>query len=214
MQLREFAIDDVPDVWNRMAAVGLVSLQTGMDNIRTVVGCPAAGLTPHELLVASPVARRFTDMFVGNREYINLPRKFNVVISGCTENCLHTSNQDVALTPALKEVDGLQVPGFNVAVGGKMGSGGYTPNTPLDLFATPEEAAEICSHIVLTFRGTVPARLATRSAWRSWSRNGAPRSSAPSWNTGPDAPCSGPGRTPPATPAPTTWASSRKSSPA
>ncbi len=152
IQLREFSIDDVPDIWERLNKVGLVSLQTGMDNIRTVVGCPVAGLNPNELLDASPVAREFTDTFVGNREYTNLPRKFNVAITGCLDNCLHTSNQDVALTPAVTEIGGSEVPGFNVAVGGKMGSGGYTPNTPLDLFVRPEEAAEICSHITLTFR--------------------------------------------------------------
>ena len=167
IQLREFSIEQVPDIWQRLDAVGLISLQTGMDNIRTVVGCPAAGLTPHELLDASPIARQFTDMFVGNREYTNLPRKFNVTITGCRENCTHVSTQDVAMTPAVKTVDGQEVAGFNVAVGGKMGSGGYTPNTPLDLFVTPDEAAEICNHIVLIFRdhGSREARNKVRLAF-------------------------------------------------
>ena len=167
MQLREFGIDDVPDIWERLHRVGLVSLQTGMDNIRTVVGCPVAGLTPNELLDASPVAREFTEMFVGNREYTNLPRKFNVAITGCRDNCIHTSNQDVALTPAVKEIAETEVAGFNVAVGGKMGSGGYTANTPLDLFVSPEEAAEICGHITLAFRdhGSREARNKVRLAF-------------------------------------------------
>ena len=46
VQLRDFTIAQAPDIWARLDAVGLISLQTGMDNIRTVVGCPAAGLTP------------------------------------------------------------------------------------------------------------------------------------------------------------------------
>ena len=167
IQLREFSIEQVPDIWQRLDAVGLISLQTGMDNIRTVVGCPAAGLTPHELMDASPIARQFTDMFVGNREYTNLPRKFNVTITGCLENCTHVATQDIAMTPAVKTVNGREVAGFNVAVGGKMGSGGYTPNTPLDLFVTPDEAAEICNHIVLIFRdhGSREARNKVRLAF-------------------------------------------------
>ena len=172
VQLREFSIEQVPDIWQRLDAVGLISLQTGMDNVRTVVGCPAAGLTPHELLDASPVAHRFTAMFVGNREYTNLPRKLNVTITGCLENCTHVATQDIAMTPAVKTVDGQRTAGFNVSVGGKMGSGGYTPNTPLDLFATPEEAAEICNHIVLIFRdhGAREARNKARLAFliESW----------------------------------------------
>ena len=152
IQLRWFQIEHVPEVWSRLEKVGLVSLQTGMDNIRNVVGCPVAGLTPNELFDASPVVREFTEMFVGNKAYTNLPRKFNVSITGCKENCTHTESQDIALTPAIKEIAGEEVRGFNVAVGGKMGSGGYRIASPLDLFVRPGEAAGICSHIVLIFR--------------------------------------------------------------
>ena len=167
VQLREFTIEQVPDIWARLASVGLISLQTGMDNIRTVVGCPAAGLTPHELLDAAPIAEQFTAMFIGNREYTNLPRKFNVTITGCRENCTHAATQDVALTPAIKEMDGAPVAGFNVSVGGKMGSGGYTPGIPLDLFVPPDQAAAVCSHIALLFRdhGSRAARNKTRLAF-------------------------------------------------
>jgi len=52
LQLRGFQIEHVPEIWNRLEAVGLVSLQTGQDTIRNVVGCPAAGLTRHELFDA------------------------------------------------------------------------------------------------------------------------------------------------------------------
>ena len=152
IQLRWFTIEHVPEIWERLKAVGLITLQTGMDNIRNVVGCPVAGFTPNELFDASPVARQFTQMFVGNNAYTNLPRKFNVTITGCKENCTHAESQDIGLTPATKEINGETVRGFNVAVGGKMGSGGYRIASPLDLFVRPEEAAEICSHIVLIFR--------------------------------------------------------------
>src|SRR5690242_17948570 len=80
VQLRWFGIEDVPEIWRRLDGVGLVSLQTGMDNIRNVVGCPAAGLTPNELFDAAPAAREFTEIFMGNKAYTNLPRKFNVTI--------------------------------------------------------------------------------------------------------------------------------------
>jgi len=153
IQLRWFTIEHVPEIWRRLETVGLQSLQTGMDNIRNVVGCPAAGLTPNELFDASPVVREFTGMFVGNRAYTNLPRKFNVAITACKENCTHAETQDIALTPAVRKIDGgEEVNGFNVAVGGKMGSGGYRAASPLDLFVRPEEAATICSHIVFIFR--------------------------------------------------------------
>ena len=152
IQLRWFTINNVPEIWQRLNGVGLITLQTGMDNIRNVVGCPVAGLTPNELFDASPVVHEFTQMFVGKKAYTNLPRKFNVTITVCKEACTHAEGQDIALMPATKELAGSAVKGFNVAVGGKMGSGGYRLASPLDLFVTPEEAAVVCSHIVLIFR--------------------------------------------------------------
>ncbi len=163
IQLRWFKIDDVPNIWRRMESVGLISLQTGMDNIRGVVGCPVAGLTPNELFDASPVVKEFTQMFVGNREYTNLPRKFNVTITACKEACTHAEGQDIALTPAVKEIGGNEFQGFNVAVGGKMGSGGYRIASPLNVFVKPEEAAAVCSYIVMIFRDHGARELRTKA---------------------------------------------------
>jgi NAD(P)H-dependent nitrite reductase large subunit len=152
IQLRGYEIERTPEILSRLAAVGLVSLQTGQDNIRNVVGCPVAGLTRHELFDASPIAREFTESFLRNKDFTNLPRKFNVLITGCTEHCTHAESQDLALTPAVKSIDGEEIKGFNVMAGGKMGSGGYRVASALDVFVPPEEAAELSRHITLIFR--------------------------------------------------------------
>jgi nitrite reductase (NADH) large subunit len=152
IQLRWFTIGEVPDIWRRLDAVGLTSKQTGMDNVRGVCGCPVAGLTQHELFDGSQAARAFNERILDNREFTNLPRKFNVTITGCLENCCHTETQDIALVPAFRELNGAQVNGFNVLVGGKQGSGGYEPALPLNVFVGPEHAADLCAHVVGIFR--------------------------------------------------------------
>src|SRR5712692_6508820 len=152
IQLRGYEIAHTPEILRRLAASGLVSLQTGQDNIRNVVGCPVAGLTRHELFDASPVVREFTESFLRNKDFTNLPRKFNIVITGCMEHCTLAESQDLALTPAVKSIGGEEVKGFNVMAGGKMGSGGYRVASALDVFVPPEEAAELCRHVTLIFR--------------------------------------------------------------
>ena len=92
-----------------------------LDNIRNVIGCPVAGLTDDELFDASSVVRDFNEAFLRNKAFTNLPRKFNVAITGCTENCTHGETQDLSLTPAIKIIAGEEVKGFNIAVGGKIG---------------------------------------------------------------------------------------------
>src|SRR5437870_3367954 len=76
VQLRSVRIDNIPAVFARLEAVGLTSLQTGMDNVRNVIGCPVAGLAPRELFDASPAAREFTRLFrdQGPREARNRSR--------------------------------------------------------------------------------------------------------------------------------------------
>jgi ferredoxin-nitrite reductase len=167
IQLRWITIADVPTVLETLRGVGLVTLQTGMDNIRNIVGCAVAGLTRNELLDASPTARAFSDLFVGDRAFTNLPRKFNVTITGCRENCTHAETQDLALVPATRDDGGATLTGFNVLVGGKNGSGGYRVAAPLDVFVTPDEAVAVCREIVLLFRdhGSREARNKIRLAF-------------------------------------------------
>ena len=163
VQVRWLRIEDVPAIFARLAAAGLDHRQTGMDNVRNVIGCPLAGRTTHELLDASPVVREYTTRFVGNKEFSNLPRKFNVAITGCMDNCLHLETQDIALGPALKHTDEGTLAGFNVRVGGKQGSGGFTAARSLDAFVTREQAAEVCAQITLLFRDHGPRESRSRA---------------------------------------------------
>jgi ferredoxin-nitrite reductase len=151
-QLRQLSIAHVPEALVQMEAAGLTSLQTGMDNVRNVMTCPVAGLTAEEQFDTTDVVGRLTKEFTGNRAYSNLPRKFNMAITGCLENCLHLETQDLALIPATMEGHDGSMTGFNILVGGKLGSGGYRIATPLDVFVTPMEVVAVAGAILRVFR--------------------------------------------------------------
>lgn len=156
IQLRQIRIERVPAILNKMEEVGLTSMQTGMDNVRNIMTCPVAGLSPEEVLDATPLVSVLTEELIGNRAYSNLPRKFNMAVTGCPDNCLHTETQDLALVPAYQERDGIRVWGFNVLAGGKLGSGGYRIAGPLDVFLTAPEVTEVCRAIVEIYRDYGP----------------------------------------------------------
>ena len=152
LQLRNLTIQDVPEVFRQMQEVGLCSVQTGMDNVRNILTCPVSGLTAEELCDTRPLVERLNDAMVGHRDFSNLPRKFNMAITGCRHNCLHLETQDLAFIPAtLEGSDGI-IPGFNVFVGGKLGSGGYRIATPLDVFASAQEVVGLTAAILRVFR--------------------------------------------------------------
>ena len=67
------------------------------------------------------------------------------------------------MTPAVATLGGEEVAGFNVAVGGKQGSGGPRFATSLDAFVAPGEAAEVCAAIALIFRDHGPRQARSRA---------------------------------------------------
>ena len=151
-QLRQLRIEHVPEAFREMEAAGLTTLQTGMDNVRNVMTCPVAGLTAQEHFDASELVRRLNEAFTGNPAYSNLPRKFNMAITGCPENCLHLETQDLAFIPATIDGPDRPVKGFNILAGGKLGSGGYRMATPLDVFVTPIEVVAVTGAVLRVFR--------------------------------------------------------------
>jgi ferredoxin-nitrite reductase len=167
LQLRHIRINDVPAIFTKMEDVGLTSLQTGMDNVRNIMTCPVAGLSPDEILDATTVVTSLTQDILENRAYSNLPRKFNIAITGCPDNCLHLETQDLALVPAYQERDQDKVWGFNVLAGGKLGSGGYRIAGPLDIFVTAEEVLDLCRTVIQLYRDFGPreSRNAARLAF-------------------------------------------------
>src|SRR5215467_4892040 len=170
IELRGYTLESVPEIWERLRGVDLRTLQTGQDNVRNINGCPLAGLTPNELLDASPIVFALDQTIVGeqgNPEFANLPRKFNIVVTGCIENCTHTESQDVALVPATKFIGGRVFSGFHVLVGGKMGSGGFTIASNLGWFIEPDQAHDVVIQIIKLFNdeGTRGARTQCRLAF-------------------------------------------------
>jgi ferredoxin-nitrite reductase len=141
----------VPAIFDRLREANIEHRQTGMDNVRGVMGCALAGLSQHESLDASPITRSLTNRLVGDKAFTNLPRKFNVSISGCVDNCVPAASQDLALVPAMRETANERKLGFNVLVGGKMGSGGFTPARSLDVFVGPDQAEELSVQVILLF---------------------------------------------------------------
>jgi len=155
IELRGFTLDCIPAIWEKLRGLDLRSLQTGMDNVRNINGCALAGLTPHELFDASPVVQELDRIIVGsegNPEFTNLPRKLNITVTGCMDNCTHNESQDIALVPAKKGGRA----GFNVLVGGKMGSGGFTIASPLNVFVEAFQAVRVVVELIKIHRDHSP----------------------------------------------------------
>ena len=147
IQLHWIRIADVPRIWQRFWEVGLTTVQACGDSARNVCSCPVSGIDAHEVVDAFPVAQAVSAYFTGNREYSNLPRKFKIAVTGCTEDCARVEINDIGLWPAERS-DGTV--GFNVLIGGGL-SDGERMASDIDLFIAPDQAVELCRGVAQVF---------------------------------------------------------------
>ncbi len=165
IQLRWITIEDMPGIVEKLQSVGLGSEQTGMDNFRNVTGCPLTGLTRHEMIDTSQVTAATALSLLGP-QFENIPRKFNISINGCRLDCTHAQSNDIGLTPATGRMGTRLVPGFNVVVGGHMGSRNPHLALPLDLFVRPSQVTAFCRAVLTVFRDN--GNRAVRGKARLW----------------------------------------------
>ncbi len=143
VQLHWIKLEDVPEIWEQLESVGVTTRSSGGDTMRNISGSPVAGKDKREVIETLPLLDRFQEEIRGDDALCNMPRKFNISISGTPEGGAQDSLNDIGLEPARKEIDGEEVMGFNVRVGG--GLGGREPRVarPLDVFVEPDDAFEV-----------------------------------------------------------------------
>jgi len=115
LQLHWIRFQDLPEIWDRYAAVGLGSLSACGDTLRNVTACAVAGLDPDEWIDTGHVVDALTSMAADDPMLTSfLPRKFKVAVTGCPSDCVVARLHDLTFTPARR--DGAV--GFNVHAGG------------------------------------------------------------------------------------------------
>jgi sulfite reductase (ferredoxin) len=147
IQLHWLTIESLPEIIERLDAVGLSPRGACGDVVRNVTGCPLAGLAADDLFDASPIALSVARALAGNAEFYNLPRKFKISVTGCSSWCSYPEINDIGLTPARR---GKEV-GFSVRVGGGLSADPHL-GVRLDAFVRPDQAVKVVTAIATIFR--------------------------------------------------------------
>lgn len=149
-QMHWLRIEDFPDIFARLAAVGMTTSGACGDDTRNVVGCPVAGVDKDEIFDASEFTRVVSDYMTDNREFSNLPRKYKISISGCH---LHCPQPDINCTSFVGVRRKSGQPGFAVMVGGGLSTAPHMAQL-LSVFVPPDKSQviEVLRHISTIFR--------------------------------------------------------------
>jgi len=81
IQLHWVRVEDMPEIWRRLEAVGLSTTEACGDCPRVVLGSPVAGISAAEVLDGTPAVREIVRRYLGDPQLSNLPRKFKSVVS-------------------------------------------------------------------------------------------------------------------------------------
>ncbi|WP_178915641.1 nitrite/sulfite reductase [Natronomonas gomsonensis] len=152
IQLHWIQLQDIPDIFEKLEAHDLSTIQACGDSWRNIVGSPVAGRDADEHLNAWPVIQELHEEFKGNDDFSNLPRKWKVSVTGDTRGSGQGDINDLAFEPAVKEIDGEEVKGFNTLVGGGLSRKEERFARDIDVFARPENVTDVSAGISALFR--------------------------------------------------------------
>lgn len=109
---------DVPDILDALADVEMHANQTSGNCIRNVTADHFAGAAADEIEDPRPTAELLRQWSTDHPEFLYLPRKFKIGITGAPNDRAATRTHDIGLR-MVRSSDGL--PGYEVSIGGGLG---------------------------------------------------------------------------------------------
>ncbi|MBF6471857.1 nitrite/sulfite reductase [Nocardia abscessus] len=157
VQYHWIEVENVPEIWKRIEAVGLKTTEACGDCPRVVLGSPLAGESLNEIIDPTPAIDEIVRRYIGKKEYSNLPRKFKTAISG-QQDVVHEIN-DVAFVGVVHPEHG---PGLDLWVGGGLSTNPMLAKR-VGVWVPLDEVPDVWEAVVSVFRDYGYRRLRTKA---------------------------------------------------
>ncbi len=150
-QLHFVHIEDTPDLMRRLASVGITTQEACGNTVRNVTACPLSGVCRDEMFDVTPYSKAMAYFLLGHQDTQDFGRKFKTAFSGCEQHACGLVNiHDLGLLAQVKEIDGKQVRGFKVFVGGGLGTIPHHAKV-LSEFSTEDEILPLAQSVARVF---------------------------------------------------------------
>ncbi|MFG2450884.1 nitrite/sulfite reductase [Streptomyces sp. M41(2017)] len=159
VQYHWIRIEDVPEIWDRLEAVGLSTTEACGDTPRVILGSPVAGIAEDEIIDGTPAVEEIHRRIIGNKDFSNLPRKFKSAISGSPLLDVAHEINDIAFVGVHHPEHG---PGFDLWVGGGLSTNPKIGQR-LGAWVPLDEVADVYEGVISIFRDYGYRRLRTRA---------------------------------------------------
>ncbi|SOD81332.1 nitrite/sulfite reductase [Streptomyces sp. Ag109_G2-15] len=159
VQFHWIRIEDVPEIWERLEAVGLSTTEACGDTPRVILGSPVAGIAADEIIDGTPAVEEIHRRIVGNPAFSNLPRKFKSAVSGSPLLDVAHEINDIAFVGVVHPEHG---PGFDLWVGGGLSTNPKI-GVRLGAWVPLDEVPDVYEGVISIFRDYGYRRLRTRA---------------------------------------------------
>ena len=159
IQYHWIEIESVPEIWERLDAVGLDTLEACGDSPRGFLGSPVAGVAADEIIDGSNALAEIKRRYIGNPAYSNLPRKFKTSVSGHPSLDGAPEINDISFVGTRHPEHG---PGFDLWVGGGLSTNPMLAKK-VGVWIPAEEVPDVWEGVISIFRDYGYRRLRSRA---------------------------------------------------
>ncbi|MDO1448312.1 HEPN domain-containing protein [Rhodocytophaga aerolata] len=125
IQIHFVSLDRTPELWGKLSLDDITIREACGNTVRNITGTYKAGIDPKEPFDISPYAHEMFQYFLRNPVCQEMGRKFKISFSSSEEDESLSYIHDIGFIPKVKQVDGQEVRGFKVVVGGGLGAQPY-----------------------------------------------------------------------------------------
>jgi len=149
IQLHWLKIEDIPIILDELGKVGLTTRGTSGDTVSNIVTCPVSGFEKDEIYDTQYIVKDLSDFLLKSNDFLNLPRKFKISVSGCKSNCTKSEINDLGVVAV--KIDNSDEIGFDLLVGGGLSSSPHLGRS-LGLLVKEKDLKDVFVAILEIFR--------------------------------------------------------------
>ena len=150
IQIHYVSLDRTPELWAELEKDDVTLREACGNTVRNVTASSIAGIDPEEPFDVSPYAHLTFRYFLRKPFGQELGRKMKFAFASSDKDDAYTFMHDIGFVPKIKVVDGKEVRGFKVVVGGGLGAQPFIAQTAHE-FLPAEEIIPFAEAVVRVF---------------------------------------------------------------
>ncbi|SFD06554.1 sulfite reductase (ferredoxin) [Chitinophaga sp. CF118] len=148
IQIHFVSLERTPELWSKLDLDDITIREACGNAVRNITASDRAGIDPEEPFDVSPYADAAFRYFLRNPICQDMGRKFKMAYSSSDADTAWAFMHDIGVIPKIREIDGKQVRGFKVMIGGGLGAQPYLAHVAYEFL----EADQLIPYIETVLR--------------------------------------------------------------